>query len=616
MSVFKLIPAGKDYLWGGRRLIDNYHKHGDGPILAETWELSCHPDGPSTIADGAYQGQTLEQYLSTKGSAVLGHNCARFDHFPVLIKFIDAKQNLSIQVHPSDAYALSHEHSFGKTEMWYVLEAEPEAFLYYGFEHEISKEEFEQSIRNNTLTDKLHQVKVKAGDVFFIPSGTIHAIGAGIVIAEIQQNSNLTYRVYDYGRVGADGKPRQLHVDKALAVTTLAPAQVPEMHGHLGICDYFCVDKLELTDKLNLEATDASFVHLLAVRGEGTLHCGSDTISWRKGDSLFIEAGSGAITVEGTGELLQTTIPAPQSVRIGIDVGGTDCKLGLVTPDHRIISKSSIPTESQKGAEDLVKRLAVAVTDLLQQQGLTLAQCTGIGIDIPGTCDRAQGVVVYSNNIKWANVPIAALLAQELGTKLPIKIANDADAAALGEVVAGAGMGCTNAVMLTIGTGFGTGVIINGHLYTGFGVGSTEFGHTVMVANGGACTCGRKGCIEYYATATALIREAKAATGLTINAKQIYERVDAGDSTLKAVLDQYLDYLKIAVANAANTYNPEIIIMGGGMSAQKERLTDPLNEFLQHECFGAAYRPIARVVPASLGNDAGIIGAACLLNDE
>lgn len=219
--------------------------------------------------------------------------------------------------------------------------------------------------------------------------------------------------------------------------------------------------------------------------------------------------------MEGTGELLQTTIPAPQSVRIGIDVGGTDCKLGLVTPNHRIISKSSIPTESQKGAEDLVKRLAVAVTDLLQQQGLTLAQCTGIGIDIPGTCDRAQGVVVYSNNIKWANIPIAALLAQELGTKLPIKIANDADAAALGEVVAGAGMGCTNAVMLTIGTGFGTGVIINGHLYTGFGVGSTEFGHTVMVANGGACTCGRKGCVEYYATATALIREAKAATGLT-----------------------------------------------------------------------------------------------------
>ena len=144
----------------------------------------------------------------------------------------------------------------------------------------------------------------------------------------------------------------------------------------------------------------------------------------------------------------------------------------------------------------------------MQEQGLTLAQCTGIGIDIPGTCDRAQGVVVYSNNIKWANVPIATLLAQELGTKLPIKIANDADAAALGEVVAGAGMGCTNAVMLTIGTGFGTGVIINGHLYTGFGVGSTEFGHTVMVANGGACTCGRKGCVEYYATATALTNAA------------------------------------------------------------------------------------------------------------
>ena len=172
------------------------------------------------------------------------------------------------------------------------------------------------------------------------------------------------------------------------------------------------------------------------------------------------------------------------------------------------------------------------------------------------------------------------------------------------------------AVMLTIGTGLGTGVIINGHLYTGSGVGSTEFGHTVMVANGGLCSCGRKGCIEYYATATALIREAKAATGLTLNAKQIYERVDAGDATLKAVLEQYLEYLKIVVANAANAYNPEIIIIGGGMSAQKERLTNPLNAFLQQECFGAAHRTVARVVPASLGNDAGIIGAACLLSDN
>lgn len=135
-----------------------------------------------------------------------------------------------------------------------------------------------------------------------------------------------------------------------------------------------------------------------------------------------------------------------------------------------------------------------------------------------------------------------------------------------------------------------------------------------MVANGGLCSCGCKGCIEYYATATALIREAKAATGLTLNAKQIYERVDAGDATLKAVLEQYLEYLKIAVANAANAYNPEIII--GGMSAQKERLTNPLNAFLQQECFGAAHRTVARVVPASLGNDAGIIGAACLLSDN
>jgi mannose-6-phosphate isomerase len=175
---------------------------------------SCHPDGPSYLPDGT----TLAAYIAAHPGC-LGTDCDKFEQFPILTKFIDAKQNLSVQVHPSNEYALKKEHQYGKTEMWYVLDCLPGAYLYYGFDHEISKEEFAERIKNNTLTEVLNAVPVHKGDCFFIPSGTLHAICQGIVIAEVQQNSNVTYRVYDYGRVSADGKPRALHIEKALDVT-------------------------------------------------------------------------------------------------------------------------------------------------------------------------------------------------------------------------------------------------------------------------------------------------------------------------------------------------------------------------------------------------------------
>ena len=179
-----------------------YGKEYEGDVLAETWELSCHPDGPSYIMNGAYQGKTLQEYIDGEGKEVLGTHCRRFRDFPILTKFIDAKDNLSIQVHPDNRYALKNEGQYGKTEMWYVMDAGEGAYLYYGFRQEISREEFERRIKEDTLLEVLNAVPVQKGDVLFIESGTIHAIGKDILIAEIQQNSNVTYRVYDYGRVG------------------------------------------------------------------------------------------------------------------------------------------------------------------------------------------------------------------------------------------------------------------------------------------------------------------------------------------------------------------------------------------------------------------------------
>ncbi len=252
--ILKLQPACKSYLWGGRRLKDDYHKVFEGEPLAETWELSCHPDGPSRIVGGTYDGWTLPDYLQKEGKRVLGSNCQIFDDFPVLIKFIDAKENLSVQVHPNNTDALEREHQYGKTEMWYVLDAQPGAFLYHGFRHEITREEYRQRIENNTLTEVLNAVEVKKGDLFFIPAGTVHAIGKGMVIAEIQQNSNVTYRVYDYDRLGADGKPRQLHIEQAIRVSDLRPPRTDyNFGGHLVRCAYFTVDRVDAPAALEVD---------------------------------------------------------------------------------------------------------------------------------------------------------------------------------------------------------------------------------------------------------------------------------------------------------------------------------------------------------------------------
>ena len=295
-----LRPSGKDYLWGGSRLNDEFEKNIDLTPLAETWECSTHPDGPSYVVGGAFDGQELAEVLRAHPE-YLGERHKGENALPILIKFIDAKKDLSVQVHPTDAYAQEYENGqLGKTEMWYVLEAEPGASLYYGFTHEISKEEFERRIQDNTLTDVLNAVPVHKGDCFFIPSGTLHAIRKGIVVAEIQQNSNVTYRIYDYGRLGADGKPRQLHIPQALDVTLREPPKAQDFHGHLAQCDYFTVDAVE--GGFEDVCDETSFTSLLVLEGKGTLTetATGESLPIRKGQSLFLPAGTGAYAVTGT----------------------------------------------------------------------------------------------------------------------------------------------------------------------------------------------------------------------------------------------------------------------------------------------------------------------------
>ncbi len=312
MALLKFSPVFKDYLWGGNSLKTAYHKDYSGEILAESWELSCHPDGPCIITNGNYKGMSFKNYIEIAGKQVLGTNCNEFLEFPILIKFIDAKDNLSIQVHPSDEYALSHENQYGKTEMWYVADCEEDAFLYYGFTKAISNEEFKKRAQNGSLTEVLNKIYVKKGDVFFIEAGTLHAIGKGIIIAEIQQNSNITYRVFDYGRKDINGMKRELHIEKALQVTNFSPrlkhiSFVP----HLGICKYFTVDKVVLDNKYMKkflgEVNGDSFLHILVLEGEGCIEY-EDGGAFQKGDSMLLTASSGNFEVSGACELLFTYV--------------------------------------------------------------------------------------------------------------------------------------------------------------------------------------------------------------------------------------------------------------------------------------------------------------------
>lgn len=317
MEIFKLKPVFKDYIWGGQRLKDDFGFESEYDKVAEGWMLSCHKDGKNLIEGGEYDGQSLDEVIEILGKEkVTGKRSLDFPYFPVLIKLIDAKDNLSIQVHPDNEYAKRVENEFGKTEIWYVLDAADDARLIYGFKEKITSEEFRNAIENNTLMEVLNSVKVKKGDLFFIEAGTVHAIGKGTLIAEIQQNSNSTYRVYDYGRLGADGKPRELHIQKAVDVSKTEPPKYDiKPMGEtvdckkykstlLTKCDLFTVNHYEILESITLETDENSFNHILAVEGSGKIN-GKEL---RKGDSFFVPANFGKYDISGNCEIIVTKI--------------------------------------------------------------------------------------------------------------------------------------------------------------------------------------------------------------------------------------------------------------------------------------------------------------------
>ena len=312
---------------------------------------------------------------------------------------------------------------------------------------------------------------------------------------------------------------------------------------------------------------------------------------------------------------------------IGVDIGGTGIKTGIVSKDYKLIDKSSIPTDKSLDYKVIVKDIANQILSLIKKNNIDIADVRAIGIGCPGTIDSKNGIVNYANNLQWKEVPLAHQLTTILNKK--VKVTNDANAAALGETKCGAGKNYNDTILITLGTGVGGGVVIDGKLFEGYQSKGAELGHMVIRKDGEPCSCGRKGCLESYASATALIRQTKRAMEQdknslmwkvasldNVSGKTAFECAKKGDKTAQKVVNEYIEYLGEGIANFVNIFRPQAIMLGGGVCSQGDNLLNPLKKVVEKNSYGGALNPIPALLIATLGNDAGIIGAASLVIED
>ena len=629
MKPIKFKGVYKDYICGGNKMRSKYNVKTDIDVVAESWVLSCHKDGMSVISGGNYDGMALDKFIADNPS-VLGTDC-KWKELPILIKFIDAADNLSVQVHPDNEQAKAWENQNGKTEMWYVIEADKNAKITYGVKENITSEKLGDAIKNNTVENLLNTVPSKKGDVFFVEAGTIHAIGAGNLIAEIQQNSNVTYRLYDYDRRGKDGKPRELHIEKGVKCSkteVISSRKIPTCSDGtrmVGSCEYFQVKELKLSGKKNeLYCSEKSYQALIFPDCGGTIFFGDEEMSVSAGEAVFIPAGLGEYSVKGSGTLLIASNPPRYFV--GIDLGGTNIAAAVVDEYGVIYGRAKRRTNAPRPYNEILDDMALCAREAAEESGISFDDIENVGIGCPGAIDKETQSIEFSNNLDFYNVPAVEYMEKALGKKVYIE--NDANAAAWGEFLAGSGKKCDSMIMITLGTGVGGGIIIDGKLFTGaYGKGA-ELGHMSFIKNGEKCTCGKRGCFEAYASATALIRMTKKA--MKENPDSDMWRVCRGklsnadgrtaftakDAAAKGVVKEYLGNLTDGIISIVNMFQPNIICIGGGVSNAGKRILAPIAKGIEKYSFArfGVKQTVAEL--ATLGNDAGIIGAALLWKNE
>lgn len=314
-SILKLRPVFKDYLWGGTRLRTEYGFKCDYSKIAEAWLVSAHPEGQSVVVNGRHRGMHFGKYVDTVGKKILGWKCAPLNSFPLLCKLIDACDDLSIQVHPDDDYAMTNENQYGKNEMWYVMDALPGSGLYMGFKRDVTPEEVKAAVLDGTITELLNFYPTKKGDVFFIPAGTVHAIGKGNLICEIQQSSTCTYRLYDFDRKDKFGNKRELHLEKALDVLDYSKYEMQSLEGEENVvcrCKYFetLVYNVDASkeEPLQILGDESKFYSMILTEGEVSVNVGSQTVELKAGEAAFVPATPNVIRICGKGSLVLSRV--------------------------------------------------------------------------------------------------------------------------------------------------------------------------------------------------------------------------------------------------------------------------------------------------------------------
>lgn len=306
MYPLKFKPLYKERIWGGSRLQAVLGRKLPGSRIGESWELSCHKNGMSVVANGKLTEKTLAELLAEYPGELMGKSYASTTGFPLLIKAIDANDNLSVQVHPDDGYAYRVEQEAGKTEAWYVLEAKPDAHIIYGLKEGITSKDFGRAVDSDQIMDCLRVVPVKKGDMVYVPAGLVHALLEGVTVYEVQQSSDITYRIYDYGRVDENGKARELHTAKALDVIQFAHQPGCNFNKQAIVCPYFTMEKLQVDQELH-DNTKGCFLIYLLIAGDGEIIYQGGNDSLTRGDTVLIPADLGEFRVRGNVEFLRVS---------------------------------------------------------------------------------------------------------------------------------------------------------------------------------------------------------------------------------------------------------------------------------------------------------------------
>ncbi|MCT4783224.1 ROK family protein [Exiguobacterium himgiriensis] len=593
MTAIPLQPHFEYRLWGGERLKRFGFQFKDASI-GEAWTASARPNKGSIVTAGPFAGMTLEK-LYNEQRELFGIEAQTF---PLLIKWIDSNEDLSVQVHPNNELArLLENEPYGKNECWYILDAPAGAEILYGHTFE-SKDTLQQSLSDSHVMSGLSRKHVSQGDFIYVPAGTVHALTKGVCVLEIQQSSDTTYRLYDYGRLEqATGKARELHISKGAQATFTPhidymepPLPLDHFRTRLTHNPYFFVEKWMITQH---EIVETDTFRLLSVV-DGTIEV--DGVSFDIGATLILPANQ-SFHLSGEATCIVTGV-APLTkpmARIGIDIGGTQTRVAVVSTDGRVEKQFKFKTRPHLGLDQLLHQIALIVGQFKLEYDI--AQ---VGIAAPGPLDLKHGSFLTPPNLpNWHYQAIVEPLHNRL--HLPVTLENDANAAALAEAKFGAGRHVDSMFYVTVSTGIGGGFVYKQQLISGAHNSAGEVGNMIIRTDGPTHPTLNSGALETRASGTAL-HERALKKGFSNSTTLLHNDSER---------DMFVDDLATGLANIIHTIDPDLIVLGGGVTASAPLYWNQLQDAVAMRVY-PHLRGETPLVLHQLQGDAGVIGAAFL----